>query len=59
MDKMVLVIDEALKQKMISKGFKVIKEESNGTIFALDKKLQFNFDEVDKAKFTFISRLTF
>lgn len=59
MNNMILVIDTNLKQELISKGFKIIKEEPNGTIFGLDNKLKFNFEQIDKSKFTYINRLTF
>lgn len=59
MNKMVLVTDEVLKQELLSKGFQVLKEESYGTIFALNKNLQFNFENVDKAKYKLINKLNF
>ena len=59
MNKMLLCTDTDLKQILLSKGFKIIKEESYGTIFALDNKLQFNFAKVDKHKYTLINKLTF
>lgn len=59
MNKMMLVIDKDLRSELIAKGFKIVKEEPNGAIFALDNKLNFNFENIDKSKFTFINRLTF
>ena len=60
MNKMILVVDNDLMSSLVSKGFKIIKQNPDGsTIFALDNKLTFNFAEVDKSKFTFINRLTF
>lgn len=59
MNKMMLVVDKDLRSELIAKGFKIVKEEPNGTIFALDNKLKFNFENVDKSKYTFINRLTF
>ena len=59
MNRMMLVVDVDLERELIAKGFKIIKKDSNGTIFGLDNKLKFNFEEVDKNKYTFINRLVF
>ena len=59
MNKMILVIDEVLKQELLSKGFEILKEESYGTVFALNKSLQFNFENVDKDKYKPINKLNF
>lgn len=55
----VLVFNDALKQKMLSNGFKKIKEDSNGTYFVLDKVSKFNFDTEDKNNFIFTNKLQF
>lgn len=59
MNKMLLVVDDDLSAEMISDGFKVMSKTKDGTIFALDNKLKFNFAEIDKSKYTIINRLTF
>lgn len=52
-------LDDELKNKLIKKGFKLLKEDGNGAIFVFDKNLKFNFEKVDKSKFLFTNRLTF
>lgn len=52
-------IDDDLKTDMIVKGFKVIRVDANGTLFAADKKLKFDFSKVDKNKFLFTNKLIF
>lgn len=51
--------DKELKQELINKGFKLLKEDSNGATFIFSKGIKFNFDKVDKTKFLFTNRLTF
>lgn len=55
----ILCTDEALKQQLLSSGFKIMKEESYGTVFVLDKCIKFNFSLADKSKYTIINKLTF
>lgn len=52
-------IDKDLKIELIKKGFKLLKEDENGSTFALNKDIKFSFDKVNKAKFLFTDRLTF
>lgn len=52
-------IDNKLKEGLLKKGFKLLKEDDHGSIFALDSSLKFNFDKVDKSKFLFTNKLTF
>lgn len=51
--------DKELKQELINKGFKLLKEDGNGATFIFSKGIKFNFDKVDKTKFLFTNRLTF
>lgn len=55
----IYVLDKDLRTDLMVKGFKVIKEDDNGVLFALDKTLKFDFSEVDKKKFLFTNKLTF
>lgn len=57
--KFIFCVDSDLKLELISKGFVILKEDSNGATFALDNKLKFNFDNVDKSKYTFVNKLNF
>lgn len=52
-------IDEQLKEDLIKRGFKILKQDKNGTIFALNKELKFDFSNVDKKKYLFTNKLTF
>ena len=54
----VYCFDKDLKQELISKGFKLLKEEDNKSVFAVDK-VKFDFSNVDKQKYMFTNRLTF
>lgn len=55
----IYVIDKELVEKMIKEGFNVIGEDKNGTTFAQNKKLNFDFSKVDKNKFLFTNKLNF
>lgn len=55
----IYVLDDDLRTDLMVKGFKVIKEDNGGTLFALDKSIRFDFSEVDKKKFLFTNKLTF
>lgn len=57
--KFIYVLDKELKQELINKGFKLLKEDGNGATFIFSKGIKFNFDKVDKTKFLFTNRLTF
>lgn len=59
MNSFILCIDNELKLKMIQSGFKVIKEESYGTIFAQNHNIKFNFEDLDKKKFMYINKMAF
>lgn len=52
-------IDKELKNKLIKKGFKLLKEDENGATFIFSEKVKFDFNTVDKTKFLFTNRLTF
>lgn len=52
-------IDEDLKKELIEKGFKLIKEDSTGAVFARNKKIDFDFSKVDKTKVIFTNKLNF
>ena len=52
-------IDKELKDDLLKKGFKLLKEDDNGCTFAFSDKVAFDFNNVDKSKFTFTNRLTF
>ena len=50
--------DEELKQELITKGLKLLKDEDSKSIFIVDK-VKFDFTKVDKQKYMFTNRLTF
>lgn len=52
-------VDKELKNELIDKGFKLLKEDDNGSTFVLDKAIKFNFNEIDRNKFIFTNKLTF
>ena len=52
-------LDNELKQTLINKGFKLLKEDENGSTFAFSDKVMFDFNNVDKNKFLFTNKLTF
>ena len=52
-------IDRDLKEKLISRGFKLLKENDTGATFVIPKDVNFDFDKVDKSKFLLTNRLTF
>lgn len=52
-------VDKELKKELIDKGFKLLKEDDNGSTFVLDKAIKFNFNEIDRNKFIFTNKLTF
>lgn len=54
----VYCFDEDLKQELIAKGFKLLKDEGDKSIFVADK-VKFDFTKVDKQKYMFTNRLTF
>jgi len=51
--------DKELKQELINKGFKLLKEDGNGATFVFSDKVKFDFTKVDKTKYLFTNRLTF
>lgn len=55
----IMCLDDNLKKKLISNGFKLLKDNKSQAIFLFDKNKQFNFESVDKKKFLFTNRLTF
>lgn len=55
----IYVLDKDLKNKLIKKGFKLLKEDDNGATFVFSDKVKFDFDKVDKTKFLFTNKLTF
>lgn len=55
----IYVLDKELKAKLISKGFKLLKEDENGATFTFSDKVSFDFNNVDKTKFLFTNKLTF
>lgn len=59
MNKFIYIIDKELKNELIDKGFKLLKEDDNGSTFVLDKAIKLNFNEIDKNKFMFTNKLTF
>lgn len=52
-------IDKDLKNELVNKGFKLLKEDNNGAVFVFNKHIKFNFNNVDKSKFLFTKRLNF
>ena len=52
-------LDNELKQELLSKGFKLLKDDGKYSTFVSDKSLKFNFDKVDKTKYIFTNKLTF
>ena len=50
--------EDDLKQELIVKGFKLLKDESDKSIFVVDK-VKFDFTKLDKQKYMFTNRLTF
>ena len=50
--------DDNLKQELKAKGLKLLKDESDKSIFVVDK-VKFDFAKVDKQKYMFTNRLTF
>ena len=52
-------LDDELKNKLIKKGFKLLKEDENGATFVFSEKVRFDFNNVDKTKFLFTNKLTF
>lgn len=52
-------IDKELKEDLLKRGFKLLKEDEIGSTFVFDNNLKFNFDKVDKSKFLFTNKLTF
>lgn len=52
-------LDDELKNKLIKKGFKLLKEDENGATFVFSEKVRFDFNTVDKTKFLFTNKLTF
>lgn len=51
--------DKDLKQELIAKGFKLLKEDDERAIFIFSNKVNFDFNNVDKTKFLFTNKLTF
>lgn len=56
---LIYVFDKELKQTLINKGFKLLKEEDGKATFAISDKIKFDFTKVDKTKYLFTNRLTF
>ena len=56
---LIYVFDKELKQTLINKGFKLLKEEDDKATFAISDKIKFDFTKVDKTKYLFTNRLTF
>lgn len=52
-------VDDKLKNELINKGFKLLKEDKNGATFVFSKDIKFNFDNINKNKFMFTNKLTF
>lgn len=52
-------LDDELKNKLIKKGFNLLKEDENGATFVFSEKVRFDFNNVDKTKFLFTNKLTF
>lgn len=52
-------LDENLKNKLINKGFKLLKEDDERAVFIFSNKVNFDFNNVDKTKFLFTNKLTF
>lgn len=50
---------EDLKREFIRRGFKLLSENENRSIFVLDDKVKFDFDKVDRGKFILTNRLVF
>lgn len=57
--KFIYVLDKELKKQLITKGFKLLKEDDNGATFVFSDKVKFDFNNVDKSKYLFTNRLTF
>lgn len=52
-------VDKELKNELIDKGFKLLKEDDNGATFVFSDKVKFDFNNVDKTKLLFTNKLTF
>ena len=52
-------LDKELKNILINKGFKLLKEDDKGATFVFSEKVNFDFNNVDKTKFLFTNKLTF
>lgn len=55
----IFVTDRKLAERLVEKGFVVIRRDSKGTTFAPNKEINFDFSKVDKEKFIFTNRLYF
>lgn len=55
----IYVLDEGLKEELINQGYKLLKEDDNGTTFVFDKTINFNFNVISKDKFILTNKLTF
>ena len=51
-------VDNDLKQRLINKGLKLLKEDEDGAVFVFDR-LKFNFEGVDSKKYFITNKLTF
>lgn len=59
--KFIYVMDEQLKDKLISKGFHLIKENKTNTMnmWIFENQQKFSFDLEDKNKYVLSNSLTF
>jgi len=59
--KFIYVFDKVLKDKLLSKGFYLIKEDHdvNGTVWIFENKGSLSFSLIDKGKYAFSNSLAF
>ena len=58
-DKFILTTDELTAKSFIAAGFKLLSQSGGGYIFINQPPKTFNFEQLDKKKFIYTSKLTF
>ena len=58
MDKFIYVFNKDAKEKLLAKGYKLLKEDSHGGIYIFENNKSLNFEECD-VSYIFSDTLTF
>lgn len=58
-DKFILTTDELTAKTFMAAGFKLLSQSGGGYIFINQSPKTFNFEQLDRKKFVYTSRLTF